>query len=48
MPRPVRVALAVLAAWLLACELHGLGLRWVPTGPEKLLNRIVMGVGAAL
>jgi two-component system cell cycle response regulator len=48
MPRPVRVATAILIAWLVACELHGLGLHWVPTGGEKWLHLIAMGFGAAL
>jgi two-component system, cell cycle response regulator len=48
MPRPVRAVLIILAAWLVACELHGLGLHWVPTGPEKWLHLIMMGIGAGL
>ena len=31
-----------------ACELHALGLSWVPVGPEKWLHLVVMGAGAAL
>jgi GGDEF domain-containing protein len=44
----VRVAVVVLGAWLIACELHGLGLHWVPTGPEKWLHLVMMAIGAAL
>jgi two-component system cell cycle response regulator len=46
MPRTVRVILVVLGAWLVACELHGLGLHGVPTGPEKWLHLVAMGIGA--
>jgi two-component system cell cycle response regulator len=46
MPRSVRVILVVLGAWLVACELHNLGLRGVPTGPEKWLHLVAMGIGA--
>jgi two-component system cell cycle response regulator len=48
MPRPVRAILVVLGLWLVACELHGLGLTWVPTGPEKWLHLVAMGIGAGL
>jgi two-component system cell cycle response regulator len=48
MPRPVRVALVVLGGWVAACELHALGLRWLPLGPVKWLHLVVMGAGAAL
>ena len=48
MPRPVRSALILLGGWIAACELHGLGLSWIPTGPEKWLHLAVMGAGAAL
>ena len=48
MPRTVRVIVAVLGAWLIACELHGLGLHAVPTGPEKWLHLVMMGIGAGL
>ncbi len=48
MPRPVRYLLILLGAWIVASELHGLGLSWVPVGPEKWLHLVVMGAGAAL
>jgi two-component system cell cycle response regulator len=48
MPRSVRGLLILLGAWLVACELHGLGLHWVPTGPEKWLHLIAMAAGAGL
>ena len=48
MPRTVRLIVAVLGVWLIACELHGLGLHAVPTGPEKWLHLVMMGVGAGL
>jgi hypothetical protein len=35
MPRPIRGVVVILGAWLVACELHGLGVRWAPAGPEK-------------
>ena len=48
MPRAVRLTLFLLGAWVAACELHGLGLTWIPVGPEKWLHLGVMGAGAAL
>ena len=48
MPRPVRYLLILLGAWIVASELHGLGLSWVPVGPEKWLHLVVTGAGAAL
>lgn len=48
MPRPVRGVLIILGAWLVACELHGLGVRWAPNGPEKWLHLPMMAIGAAL
>src|SRR5579875_3852372 len=48
MPRPIRAVVIVLGAWLVACELHGLGVRWAPSGPEKWLHLVMMGIGAAL
>jgi len=48
MPRPMRYLLILLGAWTAASELHGLGLSWVPVGPEKWLHLVVMGAGAAL
>lgn len=48
MPRPVRYLLILLGAWTAASELHGLGLSWVPVGPEKWLHLVVMGAGAGL
>src|SRR5579875_2269450 len=48
MPRSVRACLSVVGIWIAACELRGLGLRWVPTGPEKWLHLIAMGAGALL
>ena len=48
MPRSIRAILVVLGAWLVACELHGLGLHAVPTGPEKWLHLVVMGIGATI
>jgi diguanylate cyclase (GGDEF)-like protein len=38
----------VLGAWLVACELHGLGVHWAPSGPEKWLHLVMMATGAAL
>ena len=48
MPKLVRVALFLLGGWVVASELHALGLRWLPVGPVKWLHVIVMGAGAAL
>ena len=48
MPRPVRGVVVILGAWLVACELHGLGVRWAPSGPEKWLHLVMMALGAAL
>jgi diguanylate cyclase (GGDEF)-like protein len=48
MPRPVRGVAVILGAWLVACELHGLGVRWAPSGPEKWLHLVMMATGAAL
>ncbi len=48
MPRAVRVALIILGAWIADCELHNLGWRWLPTGPEKWLHLVVMGAAAML
>ena len=48
MPRPIRGVLIILGAWLVACELHGLGVRWAPSGPEKWLHLPMMGIGAAI
>ena len=48
MPRLIRAILVVLGAWLVACELHGLGVRWAPSGPEKWLHLVMMGTGAGL
>ncbi len=48
MPRSIRGVVVILGAWLVACELHGLGVRWAPSGPEKWLHLIMMGIGAAL
>ena len=48
MPRPIRVALVVLGGWVAACELHALGLSWLPVGPVKWLHLVVMGAGAGL
>jgi two-component system cell cycle response regulator len=47
-PRSIRLALVVLGGWIAACELHGLGLAWLPVGPEKWLHLVVMGAGAVL
>jgi hypothetical protein len=47
-PRRARVALCLLGGWVAACELHALGLGWIPTGPVKWLHVGVMGAGAAL
>jgi diguanylate cyclase (GGDEF)-like protein len=44
----VRFALIVLGGWVAACELHALGLSWIPVGPEKWLHLAVMGAGAGL
>jgi two-component system cell cycle response regulator len=48
MPRPIRVTLLVLAGWVLACELHALGVGWLPVGPAKWLHLVVMAAGAGL
>jgi two-component system cell cycle response regulator len=48
MPRPIRAVVIILGAWLVACELHGLGVRWAPAGPEKWLHLVMMATGAAL
>lgn len=48
MPRLIRYLLILLGGWTVASELHGLGLSWVPVGPEKWLHLVVMGAGAAL
>jgi diguanylate cyclase (GGDEF)-like protein len=48
MLRHIRFVLFLLGAWIVACELHALGLRWLPVGPEKWLHLVVMGAGAAL
>jgi diguanylate cyclase (GGDEF)-like protein len=48
MPRSVRTVLVVLGMWILGCELHGLGLHWVPVGPEKWLHLVAMCIGAVL
>jgi two-component system cell cycle response regulator len=48
MPRSVRLCLVVLGAWVAACELHALGLSWIPVGPEKWLHLVVMATGAGL
>ena len=48
MPRAVRIILLALGGWVLACELHALGLSWLPVGPEKWLHLVVMGAGAGL
>lgn len=48
MPRPVRVVLLFLGGWIIACELHAVGLGWVPVGPVKWLHLVVMGLGAGL
>ncbi len=48
MPRSVRATLVLLGGWIALCELHGLGLTWVPVGPEKWLHVFVMGAGAVL
>jgi hypothetical protein len=41
-------SLFFLGAWLVACELHGLGVSWAPSGPEKWLHLPMMAVGATL
>ena len=48
MPRSIRVVLVVLGGWVAACELHALGLTWLPVGPVKWLHLPVMGAGAGL
>jgi diguanylate cyclase (GGDEF)-like protein len=48
MPRSIRIALVLLGGWIAACELHALGLRWLPVGPEKWLHLAVMGAGGCL
>ena len=37
-----------MGGWIGACELHALGLTWLPVGPEKWLHVYVMGAGAGL
>jgi hypothetical protein len=44
----VRISLFLLGGWIAACELHGLGMKWIPVGPEKWLHLGVMEAGAAL
>jgi two-component system cell cycle response regulator len=46
--RAVRLTLFLLGGWVAACELHALGLTWIPVGPEKWVHLGVMGAGAAL
>jgi diguanylate cyclase (GGDEF)-like protein len=48
MPRPIRLALVALAGWILASELHALGVAWLPVGPTKWLHLIAMAAGAGL
>jgi two-component system cell cycle response regulator len=48
MPRVVRVVLFVLGGWVVACEVHALGVGWLPVGPVKWLHLVAMGAGAAL
>jgi two-component system cell cycle response regulator len=48
MPRSVRLTLFLLAGWIGACELHALGVGWLPVGPAKWLHLVVMAAGAAL
>ncbi|MGA9857522.1 MAG: HD domain-containing phosphohydrolase [Solirubrobacteraceae bacterium] len=48
MPRPIRVAIVLLGAWIAGCELHALGVSWIPVGPEKWMHLVVMGAGAGL
>jgi diguanylate cyclase (GGDEF)-like protein len=48
MPRPIRVTLLVLGGWVAACELHALGVSWIPVGPVKWLHLLVMSAGAGL
>ena len=48
MPAPVRAALLVLGGWVAACELHALGLTFIPVGPVKWLHLAVMGAAAGL
>jgi hypothetical protein len=48
MPRPVRFTLLLLGGWIAACELHALGLSWLPVGPVKWLHVVVVGAAASL
>jgi len=48
MPRSIRGVVVILGAWLVACELHGLGVGWAPSGPEKWLHLVMMATGAGL
>jgi diguanylate cyclase (GGDEF)-like protein len=48
MPRPIRLALVVLAGWVVACEARALGLTWLPVGPPKWLHLVAMAAGAGL
>src|SRR5450755_3776139 len=48
MPRAVRVVLFLLAGWVVASELHALGVGWLPVGPVNWLHLVVMGAGAGL
>jgi two-component system cell cycle response regulator len=48
MRKSARLVVVLLGVWVALCELRGLGLHWIPVGPEKWLHLIVMGAGAAL
>ena len=48
MPRPVRALLIVLGAWLVACELHGLGVALGAIGSGEMAALPMMAIGAAL
>jgi hypothetical protein len=47
-PRHVRLILILTGGWIAACELHALGLTWVPIGPQKWLHLVAMGIGGTL
>ncbi len=43
-----RILLVVCGLWLAARELSGLGLHWVPTGSDKWVHLVVLGIAAIL
>jgi diguanylate cyclase (GGDEF)-like protein len=47
-PRHIRLILILTGGWIAACELHALGLTWLPIGPQKWLHLVAMGIGGSL